>query len=253
MKARISGPINLEGKVAVVTGGARGIGQAICISLAREGSRVAVTDVLPADETVARIQEQGQKALGLRCDVSQKEDVTEVVRKTVKKFGTIDILVNNAGILGEADINTPLLDYSVEEWDRVHRINLRGTFLFCQAVWPVMEKQRSGKIVCLGSIGGKIGGIVSGVHYCTSKGGVHTLVKYLAKKGPPSGIYVNAVAPAAIFTPMLADQPIDIGTVPLGRRGQPEDVAEPVVFLASSASNFITGTILDINGELLMD
>ncbi len=127
-----------------------------------------------------------------------------------------------------------------------------GTFLMTQAVWPHMEKQGFGKIICLGSIAGRIGGVLAGPHYCASKGGIHAFVKWAAKHGTRSGIYVNGIAPGPIATPMTENEPYKDEMVPLGRLGQPQDIAEVAVFLASQASNFITGNIIDVNGGILM-
>lgn len=250
MEAPISGPIDLGGKVAIVTGGSRGIGRATSIALAREGADIVACDVLPTDETVTAVKKQHRKALGLRCDITHKEEVSGVVDRTVGEFGRVDILVNNAGVM--AKTGTPIEDISLEDWDYHLSINLKGAFLFCQAVWPIMAKQESGKIVCIGSIAGKVGGVLAGPDYCASKGGVHTMVKWLAKKGTSLGIYVNGIAPGPIVTPMTKDEPYKAEMVPLGRLGRPEDIAEVVVFLASSASNFMTGNTLDVNGGMLM-
>ncbi len=251
MRTAISGPVNLTGRVAIVTGGARGIGRATCMTLAREGANVVVCDVLPLAETLAQMQEQNRKAVGLKCDVSDPKQVTEVVDRTINEFGKIDILVSNAGVMGKTGI--PIENISLGDWDFHLNINLKGAFLFCQAVWPIMIKQGWGKIVCIGSIAGKIGGVLAGPDYCASKAGIHAMVKSLAKRGAPSGIYVNAIAPGPIRTPMTQNEPYKDEMVPLGRLGEPEDIAEAVLFLASAASNFITGTILDVNGGLLMD
>jgi 3-oxoacyl-[acyl-carrier protein] reductase len=251
MRTAISGPVNLTGRVAIVTGGARGIGRATCVTLAREGANVVVCDVLPLAETLAQIQKQNRKAVGLKCDVTDQEQVTQVVDRTMTEFGKIDILVSNAGVMGKTGI--PIENISLRDWDFHLNINLKGAFLFCQAVWPVMIKQGWGKIVCIGSIAGKIGGVLAGPDYCASKAGIHAMVKSLAKRGASSGIYVNAVAPGPIRTPMTQNEPYKDEMVPLGRLGEPEDIAEAVLFLASPASNFITGTILDVNGGLLMD
>jgi 3-oxoacyl-[acyl-carrier protein] reductase len=169
----------------------------------------------------------------------------------MKEFGKIDILVSNAGVMGKTGI--PVENISLRDWDFHLNINLKGSFLFCQAVWPIMIKQGRGKIICIGSIAGKIGGVLAGPDYCASKGGIHAMVKCLAKKGASSGIYVNAIAPGPLRTAMTKDEPYKDEMVPLGRLGEPEDIAEAILFLASSASNFITGTVLDVNGGLLMD
>lgn len=251
MKAPISGPIDLKGKAAIVTGGAQGIGQASCLALAREGCSIAICDIAPASETVAGVKQRGQKAIAIKCDISKKEDVERAVARTIAEFGRVDILVNNAAILGRANI--PLPEYLESDWDRVINIDLKGAFLLSQAVWPTMEKQQSGKIICIGSVAGKVGGILSGPQYCAAKGGLHTLAKWLAKAGASKGIYANAIAPALVDTALLAGQSINVEAIPLGRLGHPQDVAEAVVFLASPASNFITGHVLDVNGGLLMD
>jgi NAD(P)-dependent dehydrogenase (short-subunit alcohol dehydrogenase family) len=251
MRTAISGPVDLTGRIAIVTGGARGIGRATCLTLAREGAHVVVCDVLPLAETLAQIQKQKRKAVGLKCDVTDQQQVTQVVDRAVTEFGKIDILVSNAGVMGKTGI--PIENISLGDWDLHLNINLKGAFLFCQAVWPIMIKQGWGKIVCIGSIAGKIGGVLAGPDYCASKAGIHAMVKSLAKRGASSGIYVNAVAPGPIRTPMTQNEPYKDEMVPLGRLGEPEDIAEAVLFLASAASNFITGTILDVNGGLLMD
>lgn len=251
MRAPSSGPVDLTGRVAIVTGGARGVGQATCIALAREGADLVVCDVLPLGETLGQIPKQGGKAVGLKCDVANPEEVTQVVDRTMKEFGKIDILVSNAGVMGKTGV--PVENISLRDWDFHLNINLKGSFLFCQAVWPIMIKQGRGKIVCIGSIAGKIGGVLAGPDYCASKGGIHAMVKCLAKKGASSGIYVNAIAPGPLRTPMTKDEPYKDEMVPLGRLGEPEDIAEAILFLASSASNFITGTVLDVNGGILMD
>ena len=251
MRSPISGPIDLSGRVAIVTGGARGIGRATCVSLSREGAEIVVCDVLPLGETLADIQKQNRMAVGLKCDVTSLDEVLKVVNRTLKEFGKIDILVNNAGVMGKTGL--AIEEITLQDWDFHLNINLKGTFLFCQAVWPIMIKQGFGKIVCIGSIAGKIGGVLAGPDYCASKGGIHAMVKCLAKKGVTHGIYVNGIAPGPIRTPMTKDEPYKDEMVPLGRLGEPEDIAEAVLFLASPASNFITGTILDVNGGILMD
>lgn len=246
----ISGPIDLTGKVALVTGASRGIGRTVADALAREGSNIAVCDVLECTDTVADIQKREQEYLEFRFDILSKSDVHNTVSEVIKKWGRIDILINNAGILGES--TKELEEYTEDEWDRLIQVNLKGTFLVTQAVWPYMKKNGGGKIVCMGSIAGRVGGVLAGPHYCASKGGIHAFVKWAAKNGMKYGIYVNGIAPGPIATPMTENEPYRDEMVPIGRLGRPEDIAEAVVFLASQASNFITGKILDVNGGILM-
>ncbi len=250
MIAPISGPIDLTDKAAVVTGASRGIGRAICSALVREGSRVAALDVLSTDHTISEIETGGGQAIGLVCDVLHKEQVRKAIEHVIDLWGRIDILVNNAAILG--DSHKPFEEITTGDWDHLLETNLRGTFLMTQAVWPFMKAQGGGKIVCLGSIAGRIGGLLAGPHYCASKGAIHAFIKWSAKNGVNSGIYVNGIAPGPVATPMIANEPYKDEMVPLGRLGQPQDIAEVVVFLASQASNFITGNIIDVNGGILM-
>lgn len=252
IRAAESRPVDLSGKVAIVTGAARGSGAAICRALAREGASVVGCDLLPTESTIAGVHAFGVEGMGLECDVAEEADVSRVVRSALERFGRVDILVSNAGLTGTGGGGLAVEDYPIEEWDRVLDVNLKGPFLFCRSVWPTMRRQRAGKIVCIGSMAGKAGGMVVGPHYCSSKAGLHTLVKWLAKRGAPEGIYVNGIAPGVIDTDMIKGTPISPDIVPLGRLGLPVDIAEGVVFLASSASNYVTGTILDINGGIIM-
>ena len=251
MKAPISGPIDLSGKVALVTGASQGIGRASCLALCREGARVAVCDIQSSRQTADAIRSLDRDVLEISCDVRDKASIETAVTQVIDVWGHLDILVNNAGILGNSALQ--FKDYTDQEWDRVLQTNLRGTFLMSQAVWPHMQKQQSGKIICMGSIAGKIGGILAGAHYSASKGGIHSFVKWAAKRGASIGIYVNGIAPGPVETPMTVDEPYKDEMVPLGRLGQPEDIAEVVVFLASQASNFITGSIIDANGGMFMN
>jgi 3-oxoacyl-[acyl-carrier protein] reductase len=250
MRAPVSGPIDLRGRTALVSGAGRGIGRAICIALGREGAAVACGDLQEPTETVATLSAMGAKALALAFDVGEQEQVSKAVNLVMASWGLLDILVCNAGVLGNSRVAVDAL--GLEEWDAVLNVNLRGQFFMIQAAWPHMSAQRSGKIVCLGSIAGRIGGVLAGPHYCASKGGVHAMVKALAKRGAPLGIYVNGIAPGPVATPMIAEEPYRDEMVPLGRLGQPEDIAEAAVFLSSQASHFITGQILDVNGGMLM-
>lgn len=250
MTAPCSGPIDLTGKVAIVSGASRGIGRAISEALAREGASVAIIDVLSTADTTVAVEATGRKSLNIQCDIQKKADIVNAIDHIIDTWSHIDILVNNAAVLGNS--SKPFKEYTEEEWDSLLQINLRGTFLMTQAVWLHMEKQEFGKIICLGSIAGRIGGVLAGPHYCASKGGIHAFVKWAAKQGAGSGIYVNGIAPGPIATPMTENEPYKDEMVPLGRLGQPQDIAEVAVFLASQASNFITGNIIDVNGGILM-
>ena len=250
MKAPISGPVDLRGRTALVSGAGRGIGRAICAALGREGAAVACGDIREPSETVADLSARGVKTLSLAFDVRRRDQAVAAVNEVMAAWGRLDILVCNAGVLGDSRVPVERLD--LEEWDQIMEVNLRGQFLLIQAAWPHMLAQKSGKIVCLGSIAGRIGGVLAGPHYCASKGGVHAMVKALAKRGAPLGIYVNGIAPGPVATPMIAEEPYKDEMVPLGRLGQPEDIAEAAVFLSSQASHFITGQVLDVNGGMLM-
>jgi 3-oxoacyl-[acyl-carrier protein] reductase len=256
MNIPIAGPADLRSKVSIVTGAAQGIGQAICRCMAREGSHIIACDIKPLEETVTQVQNQNSKIkiVPMRCDISDEGEVRQVVSKTFNEFGRIDIFVGNAAIAGSlGGPEKSVVGFPIEEWDHLQHVNVRGTIIFCLAVWPIMEKQRSGKIILIGSLAGKVGGVLYGPYYAATKGAIHTLTKWLAKNGAPRGIYVNAIAPGPILTPMGKAAPFKAEMVPLGRLGEPEDIAEPVIFLASDASNFITGTILNVNGGMLME
>jgi len=248
MSVDVSGPINLQGKTAIVTGGARGIGASIARTLAREGANVVVSDILPLQKTISEVEEYGVKALGVTCDVSKPEQVNQLVNDAIRAFHQIDILVAGAAIVKR----TPFLELSLEEWNRSLEVNTTGMFLTVQAVYRHMAARKSGKIVCIGSISGMIGGIIAGADYVTSKGGVHSLIKAVAKEAAPKGIYVNAIAPGPVKSAMTEGIPYDPEMIPLRRIGEPEDIAEAALFLASQASNYITGTVLHVNGGVYL-
>lgn len=248
--------MRLEGRVALVTGGARGIGRAIALALAREGADVAICDIdlEGAKEVARRISALGRRALALRADVSRYEEVQQMIREILTRFGKIDILVNNAGIIRRGSFE----EHSEADWDRVIAVNLKGTFNCAKEVIPLMKEQRYGKIINISSVAGKIGDIASAPSYGASKGAINAFTKSLARELAPYGINVNAIAPHAIETEMSAEWSEEkrrqiISQIPLGRLGRPEEVAEAVVFLASDGASFITGEILDVNGGYLMD
>ena len=248
---------DLTDQVAIVTGAARGIGQACAVALAREGAHIVVADVLSGEATAARVREMGRRALYVATDVSRRDSVQAMVDRTIGEFGRIDIMVNNAGTLGRVGIE----DTTDEIWDRDMNTILRGTFYCTQLVLPHMKARRSGKIVNISSVSGKIGGVVSrspgsergrsGPAYAAAKAGVIALTKWVAKDVGRHGIYVNAIAPGGVETDMTRGYDYGVANHPIARMGQPEDVAQAVVFLASQASNYITGAVLDVNGGIV--
>ena len=248
--------MKLKDRVAIVTGGARGIGKAIAFTFVREGARVVIVDVdqKSLEASKEEIEKMGGEALAISCDITKSSEVNEMVNQVQKTFGRIDILVNNAGIIRRGTIDT----VTEEEWDRVIEVNLKGTFNCCKAVSEIMKYQGHGKIVNISSIAGKMGDITSAPGYGPSKAGIDALTKTLARQLASYGINVNAVSPHAIETEMSAQWSDErrkeiIASIPLGRLGKPEDVAEAVLFLVSEEASFITGEILDVNGGALMD
>lgn len=246
--------MKLEGKTAIVTGAARGIGRAIAIALVREGASLVLADLKPSKETVSQIINAGFTAKAIHTDVSDPEAVENLVSETLSLFGSVDILVNNAGIIHRGDF----MDLKREDWESILQVNLGGTFNCCRSVVPHLVKQRSGKIINITSVAGKIGDITASPAYGTSKGAINTLTKSLARQLAEFGINVNAIAPHAIETDMSAEWSEEkrraiIDAIPLKRLGKPEEVAAAVVFLCSEDAGFITGEIMNINGGYLMD
>jgi 3-oxoacyl-[acyl-carrier protein] reductase len=248
--------MKLKGRVSIVTGGARGIGKAIALTLVREGVKVAIVD-FDQEGAIAlknEIEKKGGEAIAIPCDVSKSADVKIMVDQVKHAFGRIDILINNAGIIRRGTIET----VTEQDWDKVIEVNLKGTFNCCKAVVETMKSQRYGKIVNVSSIAGKMGDITSAPGYGPSKAGIDALTKTLARQLAHYGINVNGVAPHAIETEMSAQWSEErrkeiIASIPLGRLGKPEDVAEAALFLVSEEASFITGEIIDVNGGALMD
>ena len=248
--------MKLKDRVAIVTGGARGIGKAIALGFLREGAKVAIvdSDKERLEMLKKEIGKESKEVSVIPCDITKSSDVKEMVDQVRKGFSRIDILVNNAGIIRRGTIET----VTEEDWDRVIEVNLKGTFNCCKAVAGIMKQQGYGKIINVSSIAGKMGDITSAPGYGPSKAGVDALTKTLARQLAPYGINVNGVAPHAIETEMSAQWSEErrkeiIASIPLGRLGKPEDVATAVLFLASDEASFITGEILDVNGGALMD
>lgn len=248
--------MKLKDRAAIVTGGARGIGKAIGLAFIREGVRLALVDVDKGILEAARneIKKNKEEVIAIPCDITKSVEVKAMVNDVQKAFGRVDILINNAGIIRRGTIET----VTEEDWDRVIEVNLKGTFNCCKAVAGIMKQQGYGRIINVSSIAGKMGDITSAPGYGPSKAGVDALTKTLARQLAPYGINVNGVAPHAIETEMSAQWSEErrkeiIASIPLGRLGKPEDVANAVLFLASDEASFITGEIVDVNGGALMD
>ena len=247
----------LAGKVVLVTGGGSGIGRASALALAREGADVVVSDVVEegGNETLRLIEEAGGKGLFLRGDVADATDVQRIIEEVEAHYGRLDCAFNNAGIEG---IQAPTADCTEENWDRVLRVNLKGTWLCMKYEIPLMLKQHRGSIVNTASVAGLVGfpGIVA---YNASKGGVIQLTKTAALEYATEGIRVNAVCPGVIRTPMVERflggsaeaEAAFVAMEPVGRMGTPEEIADAVVWLLSDASSFVTGDALPVDGGLV--
>ncbi|NLO28452.1 MAG: SDR family oxidoreductase [Actinobacteria bacterium] len=255
----------LEGRVAVVTGGAKGMGRAICRLFAEEGAKVTVADVdVPgARETLRLVEEAGGQGLAVECDVTKAAQVKAMTAATVKAFGRLDILVNNAGaVVGAHGRPTNLEVLSEDAWDRVVDLNLKGVFLCSKEAVPHMKAGGYGKIVNMTSLGA-ISPPSPHPHYHAAKGGVVSLTYDMAAELGPHNIYVNAIMPGPVRTPFF-DTIVESktteetaaffamigGQAPLGRMGEPEDIAKAALFFASDMSSYVTGTVLPVSGGL---
>ena len=246
---------NLTGKVALVTGASRGIGQAAAIELAKAGADIIVNFIgneAVAQETVEAIEALGRKAIKIKANVGDADDVQAMVDEAHATFGHIDILVNNAGITRDG----LLIRMKDSDWDEVLNINLKGVYLVTKAVAKLMVKQRAGRIINMTSVSG-VTGNVGQANYAAAKAGVIGFTKTCAKELAARGITVNAIAPGFIETAMTDVLPEKIkegiaATVPLGRMGQPEEIAGVVTFLASDFASYITGQVLNVDGGMVM-
>lgn len=252
---------DLSGRVAIVTGGARGIGAAAALAIARKGADLVIADLINATETVRQVENLGRRAIAVETNVSVQSDVQHMVDRTIEVFGRIDILVNNAGVVHRDS----LLETSEATWDRVLGVALKGTFLCIQAVYPHMRKRGYGKIVNVSSISGIIGGAVSklddtaemsrgrsGPGYAAAKGGVIALTRWIAKDVAKDGIFVNSIAPGACETEMTKGFDYNVSMLPIPRMGKPEEMAAAIAFLASDAASYITGQVLNVDGGWVM-
>jgi 3-oxoacyl-[acyl-carrier protein] reductase len=247
----------LKEKVAVVTGGARGLGKVFCQAMAREGARVVVADILKeeAAETARQIIEGGGTASAVRVDISSEADTVKMAEKVFETYGGIDILVNNAAMLYGLG-RRPFYEISAEEWNRLMTVNLCGAFCCCKAVYPYMKERTKGKIINLSSETAFTGS-KGFIHYVTSKGGIISFTKSLAAELGPYNICVNAVAPG--FTDTASSRTItddidayDTRPTPLGRLEKSEDLVGAVLFFASDDSDFVTGQTLVVDGGRYM-
>jgi len=246
--------MDLNEKVAVITGGSRGIGKAIAILLSKKGAKLAVNYSSggdSADRVVSEIEGMGGAAITVKADVSKQSEVHAMFQTVLERFGRVDVLVNNAGTVGQPG----LLEISEAEWDRVLAVNLKGVFNCCQAVIPIFLKQSGGKIINMSSVAGKMGG-QSGVHYGASKAGVIGLTMALSTEFGKKNIHVNAIAPGPVKTEMFLGLPAALqerfaGTTHLGRVCEPSEIAHAVVFLLEN--DFITGETLNMSAGRYMD
>ena len=245
--------MDLSERVAIVTGGGRGIGRAIALKLAEVGATVVINDVgdsAPAEGVAEEIKKIGRESLVILADVSQSTEVANLVNNTVEKYGKVDILVNNAGITRDQLI----MRMSDEEWDKVLGINLKGVFVCSKAVLRPMMRQRWGRIISISSIVGLIGN-VGQANYASAKAGIIGLTRTIAKEVASRGITANAIAPGFIDTAMTQQLPEErrqelMNQVPLGFLGTPRDVAEAVAFLASEEARYITGQVVTVDGGI---
>ena len=244
----------LNGRVAIVTGGAQGIGKAIALTLARHGVNVVVTDVNleRAQETVQEIEALQVRSLAIKANVADVSAAEQMVKETVDKLGKIDILINNAGITRD----NILLRMKPEEWDQVMEVNLKGTYACTRAALKFMFRQKNGRIVNIASITGLMGN-AGQANYSASKAGIIGFTKAVAREYATRGITVNAVAPGFIDTAMTQAIPEKerealIKLIPMERLGTPDDVAAAVYFLVSDLSRYITGQVINVNGGMYM-
>ena len=245
--------MKLKDQVAIVTGGAGGLGTGICDTLAEEGANVAIVvnkNVKGGRALAENIEKKyGKIPIVIQADVSVSSEVRAAVAQVYERWGEINILVNNAGIASVSKLE----HISEEEWDHVINVNLKGHFLCSQAVIPHLKKKKCGKIINMGSLNAKNGGIITGGVYASSKGAIHSFTFALAKELAPYGICVNAVAPGPIDTEMIRAYPADkvnrmLENIPLKRIGKVKEVAKTIAFLASRDADHITGEVIDING-----
>jgi len=249
----MANPFSLEGKVALVTGGNTGLGQGIAVALAQAGADVAVAGIAPPTDTVARITALGRRCLAIEANLISIEPVERVVRETIEGLGALDILVNNAGLIRRADA----VDFTEQDWDDVMNVNIKSAFFISQAAGRHFIAQGHGKIVNIASMLSFQGG-VRVPSYTASKSGIAGITRLLANEWAGKGINVNAIAPGYMATDNTAALRADevrnksiLDRIPAARWGNPEDLAGAAVFLASSASDYVNGAVLPVDGGWL--
>jgi NAD(P)-dependent dehydrogenase (short-subunit alcohol dehydrogenase family) len=250
--------MRLQDKVCIITGAGSGMGRVACEIFAREGAKVAAFEVAPGsgEETAARVRAAGGEATAFRCDVADEASVREAVAATVARYGGVDVLYNNAGIMPEEDHS--VIDTSVETWDRVMAVNLRGPFLCCKYAIPEMLKRGGGSVINIASFVALVGCSVPQDAYTASKGALISLTKSLAIQFRPQGIRTNAICPGPIETPLLMDwllkdeaaKQLRLGRQPSGRFGKPEDIVNCALYLASDESDWTNGATLVVDGGI---
>ncbi len=248
--------LNFQDKVAVVTGGGRGIGAATASAFYRAGAKIALLDQNgeACERQASALDPSAKSVAAYQADVTDELHVQKVVDRILETFQRIDILVNNAGILH----HVPIEEKTVADFERVIKVNLTGAFIMCKAIVPVMKNQGRGKIVNISSIGGRTGRPGVSVDYAASKAGMIGLTQTLAREAGPSGVYVNAIAPGPILTELTKPTPKEVFAAwnegrAINKDGLPEDVANAVLFLASEKSDWITGITLDVNGGIFIN
>ena len=243
-----------ENRVAIVTGGAQGIGEATACVLAEKGATVAIADIkLDLAEKVAQsIQAKGGKGRAFRCDVGKPAECEQLVKDVVGAYGRLDILVNNAGICPRI----PIADMTEEWFDRMININLKSVFFLTRAAAEAMKPQKWGRVVNVSSTAGRIGGLINATVYSATKGGILAMTKSMAREYAPFNILINSIAPGGVDTPMLTAGHTGLeaykSTIPLKRLAQPVEIAQSIVHLCSEETTWVTGATLDVNGGVVM-
>jgi NAD(P)-dependent dehydrogenase (short-subunit alcohol dehydrogenase family) len=237
---------DLGGRRVLITGAAAGIGAATARVCASLGAELVLVDIADSGEVAEAIRRDGGQAMTVTADASARGEIECLARD----MDAIDALILNAAICPwDEDWQAPQWD---ESFERVMAVNVLGPVHAVRAFLPAMIERRAGRIVFVGSLAGRMGGLIAGPHYVASKGGVHALVKWLARQAAPHNVLVNGVAPASVETPMMQDRPVDLARIPLGRKGRAEEIAWPIAFLCSDAASYVCGTVLDVNGGVYM-